>query len=460
MEKILIIDDENSIRKSLGLLLGDSGFKTMAAESAEAALAAMESFSPDLVILDLNLPGMQGLEALSKIHEAKGKIPVIVFSGTGDIGKAVRAMKQGAFDFLEKPVRKEDMLESVGRALALKRLERENRFLREQYLDKMGLGSVVVHSDALAGCLETARKFASAPDVTVLITGESGTGKEVVARYIHCHSARFTGPFTAINCAALPAGLQMSELFGYAPGSFTDARKGGARGRLDAAAGGTLFLDEIGEMAPETQAAMLRVLQDRSFYPVGSAESRSLDCRVVCATNRDLAEMSETGSFRSDLLFRIRVGEIRLPSLRDCRAAIMPLALSFIERFSQLFDRAVPPGIDPSAADALNSHPWPGNVRELMNCMERCVLLSSDSITLDLVRESLGGGTSSLGSSHDSDLHGMKLPDEGFDIEKLMLKVVAKAYVRCGYDINATARYLGLTREALKYRLKRISYSS
>jgi DNA-binding NtrC family response regulator len=376
---ILIVDDEKNIRRTLQMVLSGAGFDTLEAGSAEEALVLLEERETDLVILDLKLPKMNGLEALGKIRSRPEwtRVPVIVISGHASVAEAVEAVQMGATDFFEKPLDRDRVLISVHNALTTSKLRREVERLRE--------GSVTRY-EMIGESAVMRRLFAEIEKVAptrgrVLITGESGTGKELIARAIHRLSPRKDQPFIKVNCAAIPSELIESELFGYEKGAFTGAI-GRKKGLFEQASGGTLFLDEIGDMSLDAQAKVLRALQSGEITRVGSEQTVHVDVRVLAATNRDLETAVAEGKFREDLYFRLSVVPIRSPSLRERREDISALALAFARAFSAENGIREKP-IDPEVLEALSERGFPGNVRELRNVVERMVILSGDRVTLD-----------------------------------------------------------------------------
>jgi two-component system nitrogen regulation response regulator NtrX len=376
---ILIVDDEKNIRRTLQMVLSGAGFDTLEAGSAEEALTVLEDHEVDLVILDLRLPKMNGLEALSKIRSRPDwtRLPVIVISGHASVAEAVEAVQMGATDFFEKPLDRDRVLVSVRNALTTSKLQREVERLRAHNAQRYDM---IGESPVMRRLYAEIEKVAPTRG-RVLITGESGTGKELIARAIHRLSTRKDQPFVKVNCAAIPSELIESELFGYERGAFTGAssRK---KGLFEQANGGTLFLDEIGDMSLDAQAKVLRALQSGEITRVGSEQTVQVDVRVIAATNRDLEAAVAEGKFREDLYFRLSVVPIRSPSLRERREDIPALALAFAKSFAAENGIREKP-IDPEVLDALAERPWPGNVRELRNVVERMVILSGDRVTLD-----------------------------------------------------------------------------
>ncbi len=377
--RIAVVDDEPRMAEVLSMVLAREGYRTVPFTDPRRFLKEAGDF--DLVLTDLRMPHVDGLGVLEAVRAAAPTVPVILLTAHGSVDSAVSAMKQGAFDYLSKPIDNDALRALVARALEMTRLERENRSLRATVKQRHGLDNIVAVSPAMEGVLDLARRAARARS-TVLVTGESGTGKEVVARAIHVHSPRVGGPFVAVNCKAFADGVVESELFGHERGAFTGASSA-RKGVFERAAGGTLFLDEIGEIGPDVQAKLLRVLQEREVQRVGGDRPISTDVRVVCAMNRDLRADADAGRFREDLYFRLAVIPIHIPPLRSRREDILPLASSFLSQLNQETGRALAGWSDEVEAFLLG-HAWPGNVRELENTLERGVVLArGDRIQLE-----------------------------------------------------------------------------
>ncbi len=376
---ILVVDDEKNIRRTLRMVLEGEGFEVEEAESAERGLAILEQGAIDLVILDVRLETMSGIEALEKIRARPewSRLPVLMISGHASVGEAVHAVRSGATDFFEKPLDRDRVLVSVRNALEKDQLEREVRRLRA---DAEKRYEMIGESPVMKQLYADIEKVAPTKG-RVLITGESGTGKELLARAIHRLSPRHDGPFVKVNCAAIPGELIESELFGYERGAFTGAQ-GRRKGMFELADGGTLFLDEIGDMSLSAQAKVLRALQSGEITRVGSERSVAVDVRVLAATNKDLERAVAEGQFREDLYFRLNVVPLRSPSLRERREDIPALAAAFLRDFCEENGLKLKP-IDPDVLDRLRHKPWPGNVRELRNVVERMAILSGDRITLE-----------------------------------------------------------------------------
>jgi two-component system response regulator HydG len=375
--RILIVDDEMGILDSLGILFRGEGWRVHAANSADDAFEAMESFSPEVILTDIRMPGTSGLEVLSRARELDPELAVILMTAQASLQSAVRAVNEGAWYYLQKPFANDELLAICRRALETRRLKVENRALRKQIRQHDGGAAArpVGKARSFVEVLRLAETVAPT-DSTVLISGESGSGKEVLARYIHARSERAEGGFYTINCGALPETLLESELFGHTKGSFTGAVKD-KTGLLEAADGGTLFLDEIGETTPSLQVKLLRALQEREVIPVGSTEPVQVDVRVIAATNRELEEEIRRGGFRSDLYYRLNVIALHLPPLRERRDDISLLADHFLETLAARMEMEVPELSDEAAA-LLEEYDWPGNVRELENALERAMVVARE----------------------------------------------------------------------------------
>ena len=366
---VLIVDDEEGIRESLTGIFEDEGYEVLSAPSSEEALKTIKERTPDIIFLDVWLPEMDGLEALSKINEMEREVPVIIISGHGNIELAVKATRLGAYDFLEKPLSLDKVLLVAQRALERKQLEIENRALKADLEKKWQLVGDSEKMRVLTQQIEMAAQSNS----RVLILGESGTGKELVARLLHEGSPRSNGPFIEVNCAAIPQELIESELFGHEKGSFTGASERKI-GKFELANEGSLFLDEIGDMTLQTQAKVLRVLESQVFQRVGGAKSIKVGVRIIAATNKDLSEEVKKGGFREDLFFRLNVIPITVPPLRERKDDIPQLAKFFIDGFAS--DSGTrPKGLEPEVIRMFQSYSWPGNIRELRNAVERLMIM-------------------------------------------------------------------------------------
>jgi DNA-binding NtrC family response regulator len=373
---VLVIDDESGILETLRILLKGEGFTPHTALGGKAGLDKIESLSPDIIVTDVRMPNVTGVDILAAARQKDPDTPVILMTAQATLQSAMQAVNQGAYYYLQKPFRNDELLAILRRAAEHRNLRVENKSLKQEIRRVQGVSKPVGKSRSWLEVVKLAETVAPT-ESTVLIQGESGTGKEVIARYVHELSGRTGGPFLSINCGALPESLLESELFGHVKGSFTGAVKDKS-GLFTAGAGGTFFLDEIGETTPATQVKLLRVLQHREVIPVGATEAQPIDTRILAATNRDLEEEIRRGNFRSDLFYRLNVIAVHLPPLRDRRDDIPLLAEAFLVRAAAA-RRETPKQLTEEAQNALNEYAWPGNVRELENALERAVILTGDS---------------------------------------------------------------------------------
>lgn len=444
-QRILIIDDEEHMRRILCKALEQEGYETDMAGDGPDGLDLLNRREMDLVLLDIKLPTMDGMEVLKSIKELYPALPVIVITAYGSIEMAVAAIKAGAADYITKPFDMDELILQVKKALEVHRLMNEVEFLRSELSQKYKDVLLYSKSPAMQGIYELIKRIADS-EATVLLTGESGSGKEVIARAIHYSSRRANKPFVAINCAALPDSLLESELFGYEKGAFTGAtsRK---PGRFEMADGGTIFLDEIGDMSINMQAKLLRVLQDRSFEHLGGNDTISVDVRIIAATNRDLQKAMKEGAFREDLYYRLSVIPINVPPLRERKEDIPDLALHFLKRYDK---RGLIKGISRQAMDELRDYNWPGNIRELENAIERAVILCDSGV---IQPEHLPISVQRDEPSQPA--LNIDIPDQGIDLETLEKQLIKKALEKTGGNQTKAAKLLGLTRSALIYRMQR-----
>jgi DNA-binding NtrC family response regulator len=446
MSVIIVIDDEPRQRNILKTILDEEGYEVHTAPSAEKGLDLIRELSPDIVLTDLKMSGISGLQLLDHLPEDSVKPAVVLMTAYGTISSAVEAMKKGAFDYLSKPLEKDSILLTVKKADERMQLLKENISLREELYGKFSIEGIAGTTDKMMEIIEVAKKVAPTP-VTVLISGESGTGKELIARAIHYNSPRRSAPFTAINCAAIPENLIESELFGYEAGAFTGAthRK---TGLFESSSKGTLFLDEIGDLPLLTQTKLLRVLQDREIRRVGGTEGIKIDVRIVAATNRDLEKEVASGRFREDLYYRLRVVTVELPPLRERREDIPQLVMFFIKKYNGEFGKRVgPPG--ESVIRALSDYYWPGNIRQLEAVIERAVIMcDGNTISLDDIRGELR--LSGVKGIFDIDI-----PDEGINFEEMEKALIKKAMVKANNVAAKAARFLGMSYKTFWYRLEK-----
>jgi two-component system NtrC family response regulator len=375
--RILVIDDESTIRSGCTMVLEDQGWSVSSSATGRAGLQAIQQGDADIVLLDLKLPDMDGMQILRTVQQETPGIRVIVMTGFSTVRNAVEAMKLGAFDYLPKPFDDDELLGAVGRAAKMKRLSEVNRALRERHADRLGFDSIVGEHPRMLETFEQVTRVAPM-DTTVLITGESGTGKELFARAIHAHGPRSDRPFVAVDCSSLAPNLLESELFGHVEGAFTGAVHA-KKGVFETADDGSLFLDEVSNLSPEIQAKLLRVLESREYKPVGASRSRKTTARVIAATNRDLGILTEEGSFRQDLYYRLDVMPINVPPLRERREDIARLAYHFLLHFCGKTGKRIE-GFTDDALEALEEYDWPGNVRQLKNVVERLVIMSDQEV--------------------------------------------------------------------------------
>ncbi|MEJ2197130.1 MAG: sigma-54 dependent transcriptional regulator [Desulfuromonadales bacterium] len=374
--RILVVDDEHLIRWSLEQSLLKQGYDVSTAASGEEAIKQIQEETPELVLLDIQLPGMDGLEVLQKVKEIDSEIIVVMVTALGVLETAVKAMRLGAHDYINKPFNLDELSIIVKKALETRQLRKEVAHLRSAQESKFGIDNIIGDSRHMKQVLDMVRKVAKSDASTVLIQGESGTGKELIARAIHMESARKDKPFMAINCAAVPETLLESELMGHEKGAFTDAKMQ-KRGLFEMTDGGTIFLDEIGDMEMGMQAKLLRILEERTFRRVGGTKEIPVDVRIVSATNQELLKKIEEKTFRNDLYYRLQVIPIYLPPLRERREDIMPLVDFFIQYYNKEFGKTVA-GVSKMARKFLEEYEWPGNVRELRNIIERAIILENE----------------------------------------------------------------------------------
>ena len=446
MPAILIVEDEAKMRRLLELNLGDDGFTTFSAEDAETGLKLLRENSVDLVLTDLKLPGMNGLEFLQTVKRQNAALPVVVMTAFGSVETAVDAMKAGASDYVLKPFSLTEMRMVIHKELDVRNLREENRSLREALGKRYSHPNIVARSPKMQEVLATVERVAPT-NSTVLLGGESGVGKDLIARAIHEKSRRASGPFLKINSTAIPENLLESELFGFEKGAFTGA-VASKPGKFELADKGTLFLDEIGDVPPATQVKLLRVLQEREFERLGGTKTVKVDVRLIAATNKDLREALEQGTFREDLYYRLNVVPIDIAPLRERREDIPDLVNLFVSRFTGESGKPVE-GIKPDAMQILVNYHWPGNVRELQNIVERACALAKGSVLepSDIHLD--------VRSTKSANAPGGFLPD-GMTLEQWEDEMVQEALRRANGNKSQAARLLGLSRNALRYRLSKI----
>jgi DNA-binding NtrC family response regulator len=443
---ILIVEDEPKMRRLLELQLAEEGFNARIAPDAESALQILTKEPPDVVVTDLKLPGMNGLEFLQAVKRVNADLPVVIMTAFGTVESAVDAMKAGASDYVLKPFSLAELVLVIRKELASHQLRQENRDLREALGRRYAYKNIVAKSDKMQAVLGLVERVAPT-NSTVLIGGESGVGKDLVARAIHEHSQRAGGPFVKINSTAIPETLLESELFGYEKGAFSGATNS-KPGKFEVANNGTLFLDEIGDVPASIQVKLLRVLQDREFERLGGTKTLKVDVRLVAATNRDLRAALEEGTFREDLYYRLNVVAIDIPPLRERKEDVPPLAEFFLDKYSRESNKQIQ-GITPPAMKLLMDHHWPGNVRELQNVIERAVTLSAGS-TLDVADVHIDAPRRAHVEAGSA-----VLPD-GMSMEQWEEELLREALKRANGNKSQAARALGLSRNALRYRLSKM----
>ena len=445
--QILIVDDDKNICKMIeASLRKERKYEISTALSGKACLAYIREEVPDLVLMDIQMPGIDGIETLKQVKQEDSRIPVVMMTAHGTIERAVQSMKLGAYDFITKPFARDRLLVTVNNALVNSSLRKEVDELRSELKDKYQFENIIGESGVMQDVFRAVEKVIDS-NVTVMINGESGTGKELIARAIHFHSTTRAGkPFVAVNCSALPESLLESELFGHEKGAFTGA-SGKRIGKFEQANGGTIFLDEIGLMTPATQSKILRILQEREFERVGGSELVKVDVRIISATNKDLEEEMKKGSFREDLYYRISVFPIKLPPLRDRKDDIPKIAAFFLNKYANQEGKSID-CISPDALDLLMAYNWPGNVRELENAIERAVVLVNGD---EISAKELPSSVRALGEKRiyeaDNTLANW--------IEKLEEDALKQALLECEGNISKTAKKLGIGRATIYRKAKK-----
>ncbi len=453
---VLLVEDEEKMRQLIVMQLSDMDLNIHEAGDGEQAMEIFENETIHLVITDLKLPKINGMEVLQTIKEKDPEIPIIVITAYGSIENAVKAIQKGAFDYVTKPFKEEKLRSSLIKALQISRLTYEIRYLRQEIEDQYTFKNIVGDSTRICDVLKLAGSV-SDTNTTVLITGESGTGKELLSRATHINSPRSNGPFLTVNCAAIPTSLLEAELFGYEKGAFTGAQKR-TKGKFEVASGGTLFLDEIGDMELDVQAKLLRILETQEFERLGGGKTITADVRIIAATNKDLEEMIDKKEFREDLFYRINVFPIHIPPLRERKEDIPKLSSHFIHNFSKAFGQK-PPDISEKAIQKLIRYPWKGNIRELKNVIERAMILckgsqiTSNHIILNESQEKL------FEPINIEALIPMMVNDQGFRLEDLENYCIKYAMKASDNNVSRAARLLGLSRATLRYRINKTSGS-
>ncbi len=445
--RILVVEDEERLRRVVELQLKGAGFEVDQAGTAEAAVRFADS--ADLILTDLKLPGMTGLDLIEQIRRQNSQTPVIVMTAFSTVDNAVEAMKKGAVDFLPKPFSLDHLMAVVNKALEVNALRAENQKLREELGWRYEFDNIIGRSEPMREIFASIERIAPTR-ATVLLCGESGVGKDMIARAIHHHSPRATRPFVKINCTALPENLMESELFGYEKGAFTGANVA-KPGKFEQADTGTVFLDEIGDVPPAIQVKLLRILQEREFERLGSNKTKHIDVRVLAATNVDLREALEQGTFREDLYYRLNVLPLNIPPLRDRKEDVPFLAEHFVKKFAKEMGGRIE-SISETAIQKLLGYHWPGNVRELENVIERSMVLSQGPVLQpeDIRLDSAPSRARSQAIAADAFL------PEGMTLDEYEQSIIREALKRANGNKSQAARMLGLTRNALRYRLQQM----
>jgi two-component system response regulator HydG len=443
--KILIVDDDMSLRKMLEAVLTDDGYDVKEANDGQHAIEAVEEQFYDLILMDIRMARMGGIEALKQIKKLSPGIPVILMTAYASVETARDALKSGAFDYLTKPLDIDELKLIIHRALRHHQLEQENRYLRERLDDRFDFGNIIGNSRTMKNLFETIAQVAPT-DATVLITGESGTGKELIANAIHQNSPRLNKPMIKVNCAALPETLLESELFGHEKGAFTGAVSK-SRGRFQLAHESTLFLDEISEMTPATQAKILRALQEKEIEPVGGETTLKIDTRVITATNKNLENEIKEGHFREDLYYRLNVVRIEIPPLRDRHEDIPLLTDFFLKQYVEK-NRKLIKGFTPRATDVLMRYNWPGNVRELENLVERAVIMTRGDMIKQDDFPSIMTGKDTRGGAKNVNV------SSGSTLKEAEKEIILRTLEETGGNRTHTAKILGISRRTLQLKLK------
>ena len=454
-ETILVVDDERLVRWSLQQKLERWGYHVSLAEDGATALARVHLDNPDLITLDVKLPDLTGIEVLSELRKRNVQVPVIVITAFGVVDDAVRSLKLGAYDFIEKPINFEKLENSLRNALEARRLRTEVARTHEIQRSEFSVDRIIGVSDHIREVLELIKKLAASEASTILIQGESGTGKDLVAHAIHYESFRRDRPFYAINCAAIPENLMESELFGHEKGAFTDARTQ-KKGMFEMADGGTLFLDEISEMNLGMQAKLLRVLEGQSFRRVGGVKNITVDVRVITASNRNLEDAVRTSRFRQDLYFRLAIIPLALLPLREHKVDIPPLLDHFIRHYNQKFHKNIQ-SLTREAEELLMNYDWPGNVRELRNAIERVMILAEGNrvAAKHLPIRISEGGILPVPMSERSENGGIRLPAGGTSLYEVERELIRQALEQSRGNKTMAAKLLRITRDTLRYKVKK-----
>jgi len=448
--RILVVDDEYLIRWALQQNLEKDGYEVLSAETGEEALQKVREEAPDLVLLDIKMPGMDGYEVLEETIKIDHGIIPIMITAFEDVEKVVKAMRLGAFDYITKPFDFDKVRISIQKALEASQLKREVSHLRREQRNWIGFDNIVAVSQKMRGVLQIAEKMAQSETSTVLIQGESGTGKELIAHAIHDRSKRENMPFITINCANFPEQMLENELCGHEKGAFTDAKEV-KKGLLEMADRGTLFLDEIGDINMNLQGKFLRLVEQKSFRRIGGLKDIQVDVRIITATNKDLIKLKEEGKFREDLFYRINVASMRIPPLRERPEDVLPLTKYFLQKYNEEFHKNILK-VSRGVEEFFTGYNWPGNVRELKNVIERAVILGEgDSLLMEHLPMEILGQASKLGKT----IEGIRIPPEGISLEKVEEALVRQALKITNGNQTKAAKLLDISRDALRYRMQK-----
>ncbi len=450
-ERILIIDDDGFIRMALTEAVSSWGYETQAAENITAGTKAFEEFEPSIALIDVELPDGSGIDLLKKLKEANPELVAIIVTGNVDVAHTVAALRAGAHDFIGKPVRLEELEVTLRNAVETRKLRREVKAARRERAVALTFDEIIGESPAMQKAKELARRVADSDVNSILLQGETGTGKDLFARAIHFASDRAKAPYLAINCAALPATLIESELFGYEKGAFTDAKQR-KEGLFEQAHGGTIFLDEIGEMELPLQAKLLRVLENGVFRRVGGLKDIKLDARIIAASNQDLKRAGEDGRFRSDLYFRLSVIQVDIPPLRERGDDVMLLTKLYIDRVNIKRKQKPLKGLTPEVERIFRTYDWKGNVRELRNVIERASILEDgEYVTTTHLPNDMVGDVEAAAPS----LGGIVLPSAGVTLDEVEAELARPAVERTSGNLTQAAKLLGISRDQLRYKLRK-----
>lgn len=448
--RILVVDDEYLIRWTLQQNLEKEGYEVILAETGEDALERVREEAPDLALLDIKLPGIDGYEVLEKALKIDEGIIPIMITAFDEVEKVVKAMRLGAFDYITKPFDFSKVYLSIQKALEASQLKREVKQLRREKKNWFGFDNIIAVSEEMGRVLQISEKIAQSETATVLIQGESGTGKEVIAHLVHERSKRQNMPFITVNCANFPEQMLENELCGHEKGAFTDAKEV-KKGLLEIADRGTLFLDEIGDMSLNLQGKILRLVEQKTFRRMGGLKDIQVDVRIITATNKNLLELREEKKFREDLFYRINVASIRIPPLRERPSDILPLTKYFMQKYNEEFHKSVQK-VSKGVEDFLRNYNWPGNVRELKNVIERAmILVEGDTLLMDHLPIEILGQASKQGGT----IEGIRIPPEGISMEKVEKALVKQALKMTNGNQTRAAKLLDISRDALRYRMQK-----